>query len=181
MNTEEKVKIDVGERGQVCNPPVKFRRARNARPESNNFRVTPKLFSQLKDYFHSFAFDLSHKMLTMVLFETPQFDVFRWIEYVQQQNHEAKKSPFFDLDNLSLTLTLLDCEGKEVGVMKFAHLCLEKHCCELINKEDAPYVQHQISISYGSVEVSLPKVEIKGDSISSNELTDHEWQVIETP
>lgn len=184
MKMEEKVTINLNAKNGV-NPPVKFCKVRNGRPNSTKFKFVPKNFAHLSEFVECINWNSSQKKLYLSTSETSKFEVMKWLEFVENQYNEIQKSPFVDLDTNAAVLTFFDSCDIEVATVRFKNIKLEDHNCT-VSKEGANltynYLRHSISLSYqyATVSVNLSRTDEKEDK-ETNSSEDYEWQTIETP
>lgn len=182
-----------------ANPPVKCTKARNGAPVEANFVFVPKAFPQLKENVRWVRWDAAKKTVMLELTETPKFDVYRWVEYTNKQNHDLEKSPFVDIDINSATLTFLDGGKVPVATVKFKTLTIDHHACVLNAKQSYPgevseSMSHELRFTYADSELTVHSTDqpephdickypgMAGATYKGqDELKDGEWQTVETP
>lgn len=144
----------------------------------------PKLFPQLKHYVKRVAWDSSRKEVCIQIGETAQFEVVKWMNWVDKQHHEIEKSPFVDIDSNHAILTFMDDVGAEVATLKFKNLKVESHSCRLHSgdaKNMPVFVQHHIVLSYQEAELQVMADRDDSAFVNPNEHKDDEWQTVELP
>jgi hypothetical protein len=178
MGHTEKVKINLGSKGL----PIKYTKPKTGKPCSERLHFTPKAFPQLKELVQSVVWDSVNRTLALRVSESREFDVVRWMQFVDAQHHEIQKSPFVDLDTNQATLAFLDDEGRELAKLVLNNLKVESHHCGLSNiagGEARPNpLTHSVTVSYQTAELKLTNAAEDGPL---GEGKDNEWQTVELP
>lgn len=166
-------------------PPIKFKKARNGRPSQSKFLFFPKAFSELKDYVRYVKWDACNKKLFMEIYETPKFEVYKWMEYLSKQFHDGHISPFVDVDTNVCTLVFADHEGTPITTARFKNLTMTYHSCllETDDYDTGEGVSHELQVQYDSVEVVVHgdgEIDHSNEDENDHE-KDREWQTVELP
>jgi hypothetical protein len=184
MNAEKKVTISFKGRSAAA-PPIKFEKARNGRPSQSKFLFFPKCFNNLKDYVRYVKWDAHDKKLFTEIYETPKFEVYKWIEYMSKQSHDIQISPFVDVDTNICTLIFADHEGTPITTARFKNLTVIYHSCvlETDDYDTGEGLAHELQLQYDSVEVVVHwDNEInQSDEDENDHEKDREWQTVELP
>jgi hypothetical protein len=163
-------------------PPIKYVKAKNGRPVSSNFKFTPKNFSNLSEYVYNLNWDSVEKKLQMVMSETPRFEVVRWLNFIDDQQHIYQKSPFVDVDNNVIWLDFLDGNNAKVATLRFKNLKVENHNCSLAQGNatfgSESFLRHNVTLSYQYAEMVVHAERIDSDDV---DVKDGEWKTVETP
>lgn len=182
MNKMEKTTSDP--RANTVSLPVRFSRANNGKPSMNNFKLTPKNFTQLSECVDSLNWNSIDKVLHMTVIETPKFDVIKWLNFIDEQFHVYQKSPFVDIDTNVILLDFLDGNDNRVATFRFKNLKVESHECHMhrnvshygVDQKKEDHLRHMISINYQYVEMV-----VHGDRLVEEDAKDGEWQTVELP
>ena len=174
MSTDINVNIDK-------NPPVKYKAARNSKPSCTKYVFSPKAFYKIKDNVLKVEWNIALNSIKLIVKENAKFEVYKWIMYTIQQNHEREKSPFVDIDNNSATLVFLDENGVSVSTIKFLNLTLKEHKCQLSKIwSDSNYdVIHELEFIYNDHETIIDAENC--EEIENVQPSDLECKVLETP
>lgn len=177
MNKVEKVTIDLGSKNGTLNPPVQFTKKIGS-PDNGDFDFLPKAFLALNDQVISVVWRAIDKTLDIIIKETANFDVYRWIEYVAKEHDELQKSPFVDTNNNLLLINFKDGQKKEIAQARFKNLNVLSHSCTLTRNVcyglDSNVLIHELKLQYSYIEF----VPTKHEEIL---FKDDEWKTVETP
>jgi hypothetical protein len=175
MNTHEKVTISAP-KCKSTEPTLKVNH--QVRPHCNRFIFKPKLFPQLYESVLDLNWNDVEKKIRFTIAETPRFEAYQWIKYLQSQTHEAEKSPFTDLDSNLVTLSFTDESSNAIANVRFRNLTVLDHNCNLsyAATEDT-ILKHFITLSYQYFEFVLPEAEQQEFSFSPKN-SDEEWQSV---
>ena len=125
-------------------------------PSDEKFSFIPKAFKQLTPFFTSVRWDSANKQLSVGVVETPDFDVIRWLEYIDKQDHDCQKSPFADAgESNSCLLIFKDNSGKGLAQVRFYNIKSLSHKCEVYAVEarfgddrDKANLNHYVTLKY---------------------------------
>jgi hypothetical protein len=185
MNVNEKVNIELKTQPVDLNPPIKWCKSRNGKPSNNNFICRPRAFPQIGENVDALSWNSVAKTITISITETAEFEVYKWIKYIEEKSHEIQKSPFSDLDANCLVITFQDHAKKDIADIRFKNLSITNNECGLYKNTDVDgcdYLNYLITLSYQYDEFVLSQV--KDPSIEFPEPpedADAEWQTVSTP
>lgn len=182
MNREQKVKINLA---ADANPPVVFCKAK-LKPDARQFSFKPKAFQQLDEYVQSVKWNSVDKTIDVCLTENPDFDGYRWLQWLGEQFQELQKSPFVDTNSSAILLVFKDEEGNDAATVKFKNLEVAKHEVSMYKGSTTSYgtdtsaqaLTHFITLRYQYAEFSVLEHKPECEVV---ELKDKEWQTVETP
>jgi hypothetical protein len=191
MFKKECVKIEVkGKEGEE-NLPVECCMTRNGKPTQSHFVFRPRVFPQLSNYVLNLNWNSVSKTIKVDFNETPNFEVYEWIKYIQEKSIEVQKSPFSDLDANCLSITFQDSKGKDVADVKFKNLSIADHNCSLVkaSQEDSDnpttdFLVQTVVLGYQYTEFLLSKsredeIFEKFPAPPQEAAADQEWQTVE--
>jgi len=181
METVKKVKIELPAiDGTPKDTPIKHKKHKS-QPSSSHFVLTPKFAPQISESVKMVSWESTKKRLSLVVKETPHFEVQEWMDHIKKKTAEALKGPFnVDIDNDVIFLDFLNFEGEIVGRMSFKNITLEKHKCNL-GYSKCESLKHKIKLQYETAEkISVDHNEFNFlDDPHRNEEADDEWQSVE--
>jgi hypothetical protein len=178
MTNTEKVDISLDKIPTPVVCPV-----RNTRACKGEFRLIPRIMPFLAEFVQEVVWDAAEQTLEIVITETPRFEAFQWLVNMNKRYGEAQKTSFVDLDKESVKLTFLDCCHNEVASLKFRHMKMTGHKCELkqctdFGTPETNPVSHRVKVKYSEWEL-LPRTEeeepVKLTPDKLNQMTDQEW------
>ena len=180
MIKTEHVKIEIppAER-KSPNPPLKIRKPRSM-PTGGRFKFVPKQMPHLAEYVKSVKWSSDSKRILLEIAETPAFDVYTWIEYIDKRQKEIQKGPFVNLNEDLISLHFLDENDQEIAQVKLINISLARHCCKLNaeGSKDKP-LRHQIVLGYQEEKLILPPPEETEPDQFNNNVADEEWTEVE--
>jgi hypothetical protein len=142
-----------------------------------NFRFLPKGFPRLNEQVHSICWESEKKQLFVVMGETKQFDVFRWITYINNEWADMQKSPFVDETKSYVTLLCKDAENNDLAEFKFTHLNV-KNCNVQLVRLAEKFIYH-ITLQYQHVQFAphqTKAVEQEIRKYRNDDDRDEEWR-----
>lgn len=154
---------------ESANPPVQIRL--EGMPANNTFVLIPRHNPSLAKHIDSLIWRAVAKSLHLNVDETPDLDVFRWMEYMRNRQREIKEGPFVNLDEDALVLCIKDGAGRPLGCLKFMNLSLEEHSC-YFDKDGTGALSHSLIIQYQEVK-SIP---VSEEPTNLQKAVDEEWQ-----
>jgi hypothetical protein len=116
--------------------------------EPNSFNLIFKSVPKLSEQVEHLYWDSSAKILKLILKETSEFHVYRWVNEIKKYCAEIKKSPFHHMEKDTLTLQFLSDNNVLIKI-QFTDLKIEQHCCNLKANFKNP-LKYKVVVSYGS-------------------------------
>jgi hypothetical protein len=187
MFKKECVKIEVkGNEGEE-NLSIECRTTRNGKPSQSRFVFRPRVFPQLSNYVVNLNWNSVSRTIKVDFNETPNFEVYEWIKYIQEKSIEVQKSPFSDLDANCLSITFQDCKGKDIADIKFKNLSIADHNCSLVKESDDHannFLVQTVVLGYQYTEFLLSKsredeIFEKFPAPPQEAAADQEWQTVD--
>ncbi len=196
MSTEEKgvVEVTSSPAKTPLGIPMHFKK-RPAGPSSSKFVVKPKAFPQLVKSIKEFTWNDAKKELHIRMLETPDFDVFRWIDFTQAKSGETARSPFADAEMNSLVLDFKDNSDLTLAQAEFTGLTLADHHCSLnsleytstfgIDGDGDDGLYHTVTLNYQYCIFAINSNRAKknhAEPVTEEEgetAMDQEWQTVE--
>lgn len=174
MKTREKVKINITAKKAELSPKANCKTG--VRPQINRFLFKPRLFEQIQDSILKLDWNEKDKQIYLEMIETPDFDVLRWLKYIQDSF--AKTESYGREFESSVILYFLNDKSEKIAQIKFRELSLLHHNCpmEYSSTKDLA-LKHTITIGYKFNEFLLTKTEqenLEFPAPPSN--ADDEWQ-----
>lgn len=169
---DEQVRIELPKVNMTesIGPPVKYKKE----VRLGKFSFVPKIMPKLKDQVDAVTWKSTEKTLELVIRETPEFDVYKWVQYIQKRYAEAIKGPFVDLDEDAIHLSFLGDE-EVIAKLVFKNLCVKHHELTLLTQSLSPGIYYSLLLSYS--ECNFIEIEPE-EEVSTNELVDQEWQTV---
>jgi len=175
-----KAAIEADHQASKVNPPLKVKPPKSM-PTGGKFRFVPKQMPHLQNFVKSVKWSSSSKKVRLEIAETPMFDVYKWIEYIDERQKEIQKGPFVNLNEDAIMIHFLDANDQENARLKLINISLESHSCKLdseIDSVDRP-LRHRMILSYQDEVMTLPAPEEKESDQFNNSLADEEWASVE--
>jgi hypothetical protein len=172
-------KVEIKEKGKCSTALTSPISAKiDKRPSSSKFSFKPKMFAHLSDYVQEVDWDAVKKTLTLTIAETAEFDAFKWMMYIEYQNHEIQKSPFIDIDSNCAILEFFDNFDNVIAEFRMKNLILVSHECNLGSWCNTESLTYSIEVSYQYGDMVMPKKKLPQ---TNQEITDQEWKTDEAP
>lgn len=157
--------------------PVKCCKARNGVPHCEHFKFKPKPFPHLTEFVQHITWNSARKQVTVQINETPLFEVYQWLTYVEDKSHEMEKSPFMDIDTNSATLHFFDACDVPIAEVRLKNLSLIDHSTNLWKAAfslESRQLSHSIVLGYQYAEFMTKVKEpvVENDDVAM----DQEWQ-----
>lgn len=116
-------------------------------PSCNRFVLTPQHNKELAQHIYDVKWKAVSKKLRVSITETPDLEVFQWMEYMRDRHKEVQSGPFVNLDEDALLLQMFDKEGNVIGSLKFKNLSLVGHRCHF-DMTSVGGLSHTLTIQY---------------------------------
>lgn len=116
---------------------------------TKNFELMPKMFEHLNEYFLEANLNYVQKTISVLVEETKDLDVIKWINYLKKTNRQMRKSPFVDPEISSMLLFILNKEGKKIWAINLIYLTLTDHEAGF-SKYCSKEMVHKLELSYKS-------------------------------
>lgn len=160
---------------------VKYLHENTGTPTCNKFVFKPKLFPQISEGVQSIKWDGLKKILKVSICETPKFEVYEWIKFIEEKNIEEQKSPFSNIGSNSVLLSFLDSNDANLANINFQDLSIIEHYCNFQKENNKKPLIQEITLSYKYTEFVLKKVNEESDDLPKvNFNTDEEWRTIKS-
>ena len=157
---------------EFANPPIQV--SLKGQPTSHNYVLVPRHKPELAKNIRKVTWQAVTKQLHITILETPDLDVFAWMEYLRNRRKEIETGPFVDMNEDALILKIFDGDHRELGRLRFRNFSLEKHLC-CFNSECVGGLQHRIAIHYEDVDKLPFEVE---ETVNAQKEVDKEWQTL---
>lgn len=173
----ESVKIELKEiKPHQCDPPHNSVKSKES-VSANRFALIPKQMPHLSKNIKTLTWDSLDCTLSLMIQETPRFEVYQWLQYIKQVWAEAQQGPFIDLSDC-LHLIFYNSDGEVLTTFKFGSINVLADSCSMPELYECDELRHYVTLSYKKVQM-LDKNEDTPTPEATNELADEEWQTIE--
>lgn len=175
MKNREKVSIKISAR-KIKSISKTNRQTNVFKPRMNLFLFKPRLFEQIAESVLSLNWNDKNKQIYIEMTETADFDVLKWIKYIQDA---YEKTENYDREFASsVVLYFLNDTNQKIAQIQFRELNLIEHNCPMdINPNKNLSLKHNITVGYKYSEFLLSKNEqdrLEFPAPPSN--ADDEWQ-----
>jgi len=145
---------------------------------NNNFIFKSKIFPQINDLVKIFNWNCVDRTISVSLVENSDFDVYKWIKYIQNKNEESKECLGLGQDIIFLIFKENNYSDKEENEIRFFGLSIEKHFSNIVKNKK---IIHKLKIKYKEEElVQLNKNKDYYKLIPSQseieKISDEEWK-----
>lgn len=144
-------------------------------PVKNKFKFKIRNFPNIENSITKIAWNSVDKKLELQAEENAEFDISRWIQYINKTCIETETSPFIDVDSNCATLILMDCDDVSVYLIKFKNLNVINHEILLDKKQTTENLNHSIRLGYQQAEFKIVDNEQDNPKIDPR---DAEWQKV---
>lgn len=176
-------KVEIKEKGK-CNTTLTspITPKIDKRPSASKFTFKPKTFTHISESVNEIFWDAVKKTITLTIAETAEFDVYKWMMYIEYQNHEIQKSPFIDIDSNCAVMEFFDDFDNVIAELRMKNLALVSHECNMGSWCSAESLTYTIEVSYQYGDLVTPKKKLMSKAeIDDHLATDEEWKTVEAP
>jgi hypothetical protein len=121
---------------------------------SNNFSFYVRNFKEINDQVQKIEWNCSKKTIKLHIEETSNFDVYKWVNHLEEQSLNESKSPFAIVENNCIVIVFKDKDGAQLEQIKLISLNVLDHLCELQKTTLESNMSHFIELKYEKIELS---------------------------
>lgn len=114
----------------------------------NKFDFLPHLHEVINELINNIKINLVEKTIQIRVCENNTTSVIKWIDYINAQCNQLKKSPFVDEEDCHVLFKTYDKSGNKINTIKFTNLKLLNHECVFDKNDPLSDLGHFLTISF---------------------------------